>query len=84
MAFLSKLIDRMKPSSSPTLEPNYTESQAALLHRVPEYTVAASAIKATDVPQWVWTNAQCKEWLFAVCYDSLGISPKVSKEIAEK
>lgn len=24
-------------------------------------------IKATDVPQWTWSNAECKRWLYQLC-----------------
>lgn len=28
-------------------------------------------IKATDVPQWLWTNAQCRAWLYSIFRDYL-------------
>jgi hypothetical protein len=31
-------------------------------------------ISASSVPQWLWTNAQCRAWLFAILTTSLGNS----------
>jgi len=62
----------------------YTPSQSAFLQRVPQYTVTDEPIEATDTPQWAWKNAQCKEWLFAVCYESLGLSGEEAKAISDK
>ncbi|KAE9376295.1 hypothetical protein N431DRAFT_462140 [Stipitochalara longipes BDJ] len=63
--------------------PPYTPSQSALLQSVPDYTATANPIMPTDTPQWVWTNAECKEWLFAVCYENLGLSGEESKAISD-
>ncbi|PMD29687.1 hypothetical protein L207DRAFT_593254 [Hyaloscypha variabilis F] len=62
----------------------HTPSQSALLHRLPDYTEASEPIKPTDTPQWAWTNGQCKEWLFAVCYETLGLSGEEAKTISDK
>jgi hypothetical protein len=61
--------------------PPYAECDPALPEQVP---VTENSIKATDIPQWIWTNAQCREWLFAVCSESLGLGVEESKAISEK
>jgi hypothetical protein len=88
MPFLKKICDRVHllrdtKSTTNTLAtpPAYTASQFAQLQRVPKYT---PIIKASDVPQWLWTNAQCKDWLFAVCHVSLGLTGEEAKAITDK
>jgi hypothetical protein len=50
----------------------------------PPYTTEDQhAIKATDTPQWLWTNLQCREWIFAVCLDNLGLCVEECQEIAD-
>jgi hypothetical protein len=75
------LRDMKSSANHPPPPPTYTATQTALLQRVPNYT---TTIKAANVPQWAWTNAQCKEWLFAVCYDTLGLTGEEAKVISDK
>jgi hypothetical protein len=88
MPFLKKICDRVpflrdtkSTTNTPPTLPAFTPSQLAQLQRVPNYT---PIIKASDVPQWLWTNAQCKDWLFAVCHVSLGLTGEEAKAITAK
>ncbi len=41
-------------------------------------------IRALDVPQWLWSNMQCRAWLTAFCVDMLSLSVAESEELAQK
>ncbi|KAN0094259.1 hypothetical protein V8E51_017443 [Hyaloscypha variabilis] len=47
----------------------------------PHYNLA---IKATDVPQWLWSNSQCRAWIFAVCTELLAYSEEEGEDVAAK
>ena len=61
-----------------TSPPPYDASNA------PEIVESKVVIKASDAPQWHWTNAQCREWIFAVCVHNLGLDAEESRMISEK
>jgi len=42
-----------------------------------------TSIQATDVPQWRWTNSQCKEWLVEVLVVYCGKSRVAAEELAK-
>jgi hypothetical protein len=56
--------------------PPYSTSQN------PTNTSPIQSIKATDVPQWLWSNAQCRAWIATVCEDLLGYSDENAEMIA--
>ena len=41
-------------------------------------------IAPTSVPQWLWTNAQCREWVFQLCVETLGLSVEESRSISDR
>lgn len=41
-------------------------------------------IKASDMPQWLWSNAESRAWIFAVCVAYLNYSPEESEGAANK
>ena len=41
------------------------------------------SIKASDTPQFLWMNAQCREWLFKVLIEYCGRSVKSANEAVE-
>lgn len=42
----------------------------------------ARSIKATDTPQWLWSNNQCRQWLVAVLETLLHFSPEEAQSTA--
>lgn len=52
-----------------------------------EVTIPSALIRhgilATDVPQWTWSNAQCREWLFVVYTSLLNLGIEESRDVAE-
>lgn len=43
-----------------------------------------SGIKASDIPQWRWTNKQCREWITAVFIEYGSLERKDAETRAEK
>jgi hypothetical protein len=41
-------------------------------------------IKATDTPQWLWSNEQCRSWIIAVCVTLLNNSLEEAEEKAKR
>jgi hypothetical protein len=41
-------------------------------------------IRASDTPQWAWSNSQCREWLTAVLIEYCNRDPVVARETADK
>jgi hypothetical protein len=56
--------------------PAYSASQK------PTNTPSNQSIEATDVPQWLWSNTQCRAWIAAVCEDLLAYSDGNAEIIA--
>jgi hypothetical protein len=44
----------------------------------------AKRIRASDTPQWAWSNAQCREWLAAVLIEYCNRDPEVARDMADK
>lgn len=41
-------------------------------------------ILATDVPQWLWSNLQCRQWLLAVLVTYMNIEPTAAATSADR
>lgn len=41
-----------------------------------------SRIKASDVPQWMWSQEECREWITVFCTTYLSFTPKEAEEAA--
>jgi len=51
----------------------------------PQYEpFSRNGIKATDTPQWLWSNQQCRSWIIAVCVTLLNNSVKQAEEKAAR
>ncbi|PMD30196.1 hypothetical protein L207DRAFT_641773 [Hyaloscypha variabilis F] len=50
----------------------------------PPYLEPLPHIQSSSVPQWLWTNAECRRWLHLVCYITLGLSYEQSADIAQR
>jgi hypothetical protein len=60
------------PNSSNKIEP-------------PQYEpFSRNGIKATDTPQWLWSNKQCRSWIIAVCVTLLNNSVEQAEEKAAR
>lgn len=56
----------------------------------PPYSLAETSlskqplnIKASETPQWLWSNAQCRAWIAAVCIEYLQYSERDAYAAAE-
>lgn len=49
-----------------------------------QITVHIPTIKASDVPQWHWTQSQCREWLTVALSEYCGIGKEQASQIAAK
>ncbi|KAE9375203.1 hypothetical protein N431DRAFT_502158 [Stipitochalara longipes BDJ] len=59
-------------------------SGAKLEVEPPPYLEPLPHIQQTSVPQWLWTNAECRRWLHLVCHCTLGLNYEESSEIASR
>jgi hypothetical protein len=51
----------------------------------PQYEpFSRNGIKATDTPQWLWSNEQCLLWIIAVCVTLLNNSVEEAEEKAAR
>ena len=51
----------------------------------PQYEpFSRNGIKATDTPQWLWSNEQCRSWIVAVCVTLLNNSVEEAEEKAAR
>jgi hypothetical protein len=80
---------RKKSTKEDSPPPPYAEGDLILLEQahasgIEQVSTLGTEIKATDTPQWIWTNAQCRAWIFAVCSKNLGLGVEESKIISEK
>lgn len=64
----------------PPYSPN-SPSQCAACGNI---QISPPSIKATDIPQWRWTNAQCIEWLTAVFTVYAGYDQKTAEAKAKE
>jgi len=48
-----------------------------------EIDINRQRIEASDVPQWRWSNAQCREWLIAVLVTYLNYNNTDAFDLAE-
>lgn len=50
----------------------------------PYESFSRDGIKATDIPQWLWSNKQCRSWVIAVCVTLLNNSVEEAEEKAAR
>lgn len=71
---LSALLGRRSPETTPIQAPECTACNGLdpPPYREPPFTY--DGIKASDTPQWLWSEAECQAWIIAFCVTSFNMS----------
>jgi hypothetical protein len=54
------------------------------IHIPPFSMLLTRHIRAKHAPQWRWTNAECRQWIYLVCNHTLGLDVFELSKIADK